>query len=129
MNLTQCVNAYMAVETMMDQELDYQTAYALVCLKKDLQNPVAFYQREECRLMEQYAARDDKGEIIWKGDGRFVLRDPQGGETYREQRKELGMVEATPAITPRRVRLPDRIRPAVLEALEGFLIFGGEEVQ
>lgn len=124
MVLIQCVNAYMAVQTLMDREVDYQTAYAVVMLKKQLQGPVEFYRDEERRLMEEYAARDDRGEIIWKGNGRFVLQDPGTAEEYSRKRKELGMVDVQKEFTRMRVPEPEKIRPAILEALEEFLIFG-----
>lgn len=124
MVLIQCVNAYMAVQTLMDREADYQTAYAVVMLKKQLQGPVEFYRDEEQRLMEEYAARDDRGEIIWKDKGRFVLQDPSRAEEYNRKRKELGMVDVQKKFVRMRVPEPEKIRPAILEALEEFLIFG-----
>lgn len=123
MVLLQCVNAYMAVQALMERETDYQTAYALVCLKKELSGPVEFYQREERRLMEEFAARDEEGKVIWNEGGRFRLRDPEAAQLYRGKRAELDMVEIKQKIIPVRVSRPDRIKPAVLEALDGFLIF------
>lgn len=124
MVLLQCVNAYMAVQTMMERETDYQTAYALVTLKKELSNSVAFYQKEEQQLMEAYAARDEEGKIVRKEGGRFALRDPDAAKEYSAKREKLNMVEVKLSISPIRVPVPERIQPAILEALDGFLIFG-----
>ena len=123
MIMMQCVNAYMAVQTLMDREMDYQTAYALVCLKKQLQGPVEFFQKEERRLMQEYAARDEQGGIVWKEDGRFTLRDNLAAEEYERKRRELGMVEVQKEFIRLRIREPEKIRPVILEALEEFLIF------
>ena len=123
MIMMQCVNAYMAVQTLMDREMDYQTAYALVCLKKELSGPVEFYKREERRRMDEFAARDEDDKGIWNEGGRFQLRDPEAAQLYRSKRAELDMVEIKQNIIPVRVPRPDRIKPAVLEALDGFLIF------
>lgn len=123
MVLIQCINAYMAVQTLMERETDYQTAYALVCLKKELSGPVEFYQQEEQRLMEELAARDENNKIIRNEGGRFQLRDPEAAQLYRRKRAELDMVEIKQKIIPVRVPRPDRIKPVVLEALDGFLIF------
>lgn len=123
MIMMQCVNAYMAVQTLMDREMDYQTAYALVCLKKQLQGPVEFFQKEERRLMQEYAARDEQGGIVWKEDGRFTLRDNLAAEEYKRKRRELGMVEVQKEFIRLRIREPEKIRPVILEALEEFLIF------
>lgn len=128
MVLLQCVNAYMAAQSMMDMELDYQTAYAVVALRRELRGPVEFYQKEERRLLEEYAARDDKGKIIWSESGRFVLQDPVKAEEYEARRRELGTVDVQKEFSPLRVPEPERIRPAILEALDGFLIFGEEEM-
>lgn len=127
MNLTQWVNAYMAVQSMMGEEWDYQTAHALVTLKRRLYPHVVFYQQEERKLVEEYAARDEKGEIIWSGDGRFVFRDPGQGEEYARRRAQLCAVEVQETLTPLKVPKPRRIKPVQLEALEGFMEFGGEE--
>jgi hypothetical protein len=127
MVLIQCVNAYTAMQALMNREMDYQTAYAVVALKRELKDAVAFYREEEYKLVETYAARDDKGQIIRKSDGRFVLQDPMAAEEYSKKRQALGMVEVQKEFTRMRVPEPERIEPAILEALEGFLVFGGEE--
>lgn len=127
MNLMQCANAYMAVMGMMEKEWDYATAYALVELKRELYPHVVFYQQEERKLVERYAARDEKGKILWDGNGRFVFREPERAQEYSARRQELGLVEAEGAFQPRRVSRPESIRPAQLEALEGLLVFEQEE--
>lgn len=127
MNLIQCVNAYIAIQSMMGKEMDFQTAYALVKLKRELYPQVLFYQQEERRLMEEYAAKDEKGQVIWTEAGRFVFQDPERAPEYNAKRQELGAVKAYESFTPLSASRPESIKPAQVEALEGFLQFGSEE--
>lgn len=121
-HLIECVNAHLALSALMDKELDYQTAYAVLGLRRALSEHVAFFKEAERALLEKYAARGEDGEILWEGEGKFVFREPSKCEEFRKQHKELGMVEVS-GIQPFYGRRPKEIRPAVLLALEGFLIF------
>ena len=77
MRLLQCVNAYTAIQSMMSDDLDYQTAYALVVLKKRLLPHVEFYRKEELKLVDCYAEKDSDGKIVWIDANRFGFRDPK----------------------------------------------------
>lgn len=127
MVLLQCVNAYVAVQGMMDKEWDYRTAHALVMLRRELQPHVSYYQQQELRLVDAYAARDQQGKIRWTAEGKFLFRDPKQAEEFGEKRRELGLVEMQEEFKVRKVPAPGMIQPAVLEALEGFLEFEEEK--
>ena len=126
MKLIECVNAYMAAVELSQQDLDFKTAYALVRLKKKLQTQFDFIAKEEAKLTEEYADRDENGEIIWKGPGKFQIRDIKRVEEYSKRREELGDMDVQEEFTPWRAPVPKSIKPANLEALEGFIVFEEE---
>lgn len=125
--LIQCVNAYAALQPLMDQEWDYKTAHALMMLKRRLQPHASFFSQEEMKLAEEFAEKDEDGKIQWKGTGRFAFQDPSRSQEYAGRRMELGMVEVQEAWNPIRASVPASIKPAQLEALEGFIEFYEEE--
>lgn len=127
MYLIQCVNAYTAVLAMTQQEHDYKLAYALTTLKRRLQPHIDFFTQQEFKLVEEYATRDEKGKVILNERGNFTFQDPEKTEEYAERRTALGMVEVNEAFPVLTVPAPKTIKPVHLEALEGFIDFGGEE--
>ena len=56
-----------------------------------------------------------------------MFRDPADGADYEQQRRELGETEITPTHKLVRVRAPEEIKPAHIEALDGFIEFTTEE--
>lgn len=127
MVLLQCVNAYVAVQSLMSKEWDYRTAYALVMLRRELRPHAEYYQQQELALVDIYARKDDKGEVVWTSKDRFAFRDQSKAGEFFEKRRELGLLEVQDEIRPRKVPAPGVIQPAVLEALEGFLEFEEEK--
>ena len=127
MKLNQTVNAYMAVLELSVKDMDYKTAYALVRLKRKLKPHADFFLAEEKKLMEEYAAKDEKGQVIFATPHTFQFRDPAQMEEYNTRHKELEDVEVQEEFSPWRVSAPKSIRPAHLEALEGLLDFGAPE--
>ena len=127
MRLLQCVNAYTAIQSMMFDELDYQTAYALVVLKKRLLPHVEFYRKEELRLVNNYAEKDEEGKIKWVDTNRFAFKDSKQVEEYATKFNDLCAVIVQWSYEPLSVPIPERIKPSALEALECFLNFGDGE--
>lgn len=123
MYLKQCVDAYGAVLTMMEKEWDYATAHALVTLKRKLQPHADFFTKEEMKLAKEYAKLDKKGNITLTERGTFLFREPGKAGEYAARRTELGTVEVQEEFKPMHVPMPERITPAQLDALEGFLTF------
>lgn len=122
MILIECVNAYMAVQALMEIECDYRTAHALVCLKKQLLPHVEFFASEERKLVEAYAAKDEGDRVKMEG-ARFIFADGADAAEYARLRTELGAVEVEERFAPLHVSLPERIKPIYVEALERFVIF------
>lgn len=127
MKLVECVKAYGAVLELSEKDWDYKTAYALVTLKRRLEEPVGFYNQEELKLVAEYAQKDEKGKIRLDERGTFPFAQPERAGEYLQKRQELGQVEADWNHKPLKVPAPKSIKPAQLEALEGFLDFEEEE--
>lgn len=127
MKLIEVVNAYLAADEMSREKLPYAVSLALVKVKRALKDEFDFFVEQESKLVAQYAAQDSRGNIRMRPDGRFVLRDPADGADYERQRRELGETEIAPTHKLVRVRAPEEIKPAHIEALEGFIEFMTEE--
>lgn len=125
MYLIECVNAYLAATQMQQKETDYQTAYALLEVKRELQSSVDFFREEELKLVKKYAKTDENGQVQWLENERFAFDDPEGAERFQKERKMLCMTQ-TDEPKPRHAPIPERISPAQLEALEKFIRFGEE---
>lgn len=127
MRLEQCVRGYMTAAALENREWDYKMAHGLMMIKNRMKPHAEFYAREEKKLAEEYAARDDRGEILWAGNGAFRFARPEEAEEYSRRREELGATEVEEEFRRLRVPEPEKIRPAHLEALHPFLLFGEEE--
>ncbi len=125
MYLIECVNAYLAATQMQQKEMDYQTAYALLKIKRELQPSVDFFRDEELKLVQKYARTDENGQIQWLENERFAFEDPAGAEQFQKERERLCMTQ-TDEPERRHAPIPERISPAQIEALEKFIGFGEE---
>ena len=92
MYLIECANAYLAAVQLQQKEMDYQTAFAVMMVKKQLQSHVEFLQNEELKLAEKYAEKDEKGNIKWTERGTFY-RDADAAAGYQRERRALGMTQ------------------------------------
>lgn len=123
MLILKAVAAYMAAMQLMEQELDYKTAHALVLLKSRLQPHVDYYSHEEMKLAQAYGRKDEDGRLDMNDAGRFTLESPEAAEEFNRKKLELAQVEIQEEWEKLRVPQPERIKPAVLEALQDFLEF------
>ena len=122
MVLLEGVAAYMAVESLMEQECPYKTAHALILIKKKLRPHVEFFAQEEKKLVELYGQRDEKGNICLEGRS-FRFRSDVDPREYERKRAELCDVEIEEVFEKVHAPTPAVISPAHLEALEKFIIF------
>ena len=125
MYLIQYVNAFLACEHLMEKELDFKTAHALVMLRQKLKLHVDFFAAEEGKLAKEFARLDSDGKIELSDGGRFFLREGADEESHRKKRQELCMLEVED-ISPMHAGKIGEVRPSVLEALVGFLEFETE---
>lgn len=121
--LIRCVNAFMSVNGLMEQEWDYSSAYALTRLRRALQPHVDFFVQEENKLTMQYGKKNEEGQVSFTPRGTFLFEDPAQAGQYEARRTELGNVEVELDWEERTLPQPQRIRPVQLEALEGFVKF------
>lgn len=127
MLLIQCVNAYMATVYLMEKEWDYKTAYTLAELKRALQPHVDFFIQEEQKLIQEYGKKDEKGHVAFTEKGTFRFASAEDAPKYNAKRFELGQVPVEMKWKVKKLPRPERIKPVHLEALEGFIDFGGED--
>lgn len=123
MLLIQCITAYTAVLALSEQEMNYETALALVVLKKRLAPHVEFFAGKERALIDEYGKRDDAGKLIRSGQDGFVLDETKDLREYAARRAELSATNVPEDFEPLHAPSPQQIKPAHLEALEGFICF------
>ena len=121
--LIRCVNAAMAVNGLMEQEWDYESAYALARLRRTLQPHVDFFVQEEYKLARQYGKKDGEGQVCFTRRGTFLYEDPDQAAEYNAKRLELGAVEVDLEWEETVLPQPERIRPMQIEALAGLVKF------
>ena len=120
--LMEAVKANLAAQEMERQALPYTLALALVKVRQATAAEMECYAAEEQKLVEQYAAKDESGNIRMAGT-RFVYKDPAARAAYEAARKALGET-ATEIRLPRlKASPPERISPGALEALSRFIEF------
>ena len=122
MILLKAVTAYIAVQQLMEREMDYESAHALVVLKGRLKEHAEFFMAEEQKLAQEYGAKNEDGRVTIDEHGRFRMRDEAAGAEYNRKRRELAAVNVED-IEPVTVHRIDRISPAQIEALEGVVVF------
>lgn len=122
-SLIQCVNAWAAVQGLMEQEWDYPSAHALTQLRRALKPHADFFLEEELKLTERYGKKGEDGQVQFTPRGTFLFHDPNQAGEYNAKRLELGGVEVELDWEERALPCPERVRPVQLEALEGFIRF------
>ena len=71
-------------------------------------------------------AEDEKGNVKWTERGTFPYRDADAAAGYQKERRALGMTQVEDDCTVQHAPVPEKITPMQLEALEKFIVFGGE---
>ncbi len=125
MLLIQCVTAYTALTALSKQEMPHKAALAMVLAKKRLAPHVEFYVEKERELVETFAKRDEKGDVIKTGENSFALDTNKDIGEYSRRSRELASTEIPEPIEPIKAPFPDKISPAHIEALEGIIEFEG----
>lgn len=125
MLLIKCITAHLVLNELMEKEMDYKSAHSIMMLVRALKPHVEFYAAEEQKLVERYALRDGDGKIIFDGNS-WTISDISLVPDYKREINSLGSLEIEGFEAPVRVTATPSIRPRQLEALEGFIEFGGE---
>lgn len=126
MKLIEVVNAYLAADEMSRETWPYAVALAVVKVKRAVKDEVDFFLGMERELVGKYADTDERGNIRMTAPTRFAFKDPAAAADYERERRELEQTEVAPTWTTMRVKAPEAIKPAALEALAGFIEFVGE---
>lgn len=122
MTLEKALGYYKAIEELSQIEMDCASAYAVVRLKKKLKDHVDFFIAEEMKLVQTYGKRNAGG-IVEINEGTFRFDDDQKALEYRRKRKELGAVQLDTNVNPVKITAPAKLRPALIEDLEGLVEF------
>ena len=131
--LIRCVNACMAVNYLSQMEWDYKTAFTLARLRRALQpqSLFSFSHRKSISgtvlLMVKVSLSPLSLIHISEPTRRsYIFKDPADAPEYNTRRFELANVETEIDWKPAAVPEPQKIKPIHLEALEGFIRFGGD---
>ena len=83
-------------------------------------------QHADLKLTQEFGQLDEKGNVAFTERGTFLFKDPADAPEYNTRRFELANVETEIDWKPAAVPEPQKIKPIHLEALEGFIRFGGD---
>ena len=120
--MMEAVRAHLAAKEMSRQILPYTLALAMVKVKQATQAEMDCYAAEEQKLVEQYAARDESGNIVIR-NGRFAFQNPEDRPAYEAARNKLVETVTDISLPPLTATPPDNITPEALEALSVFIKF------
>lgn len=123
MTLQQCVKAYVALNTLMDKECDFKTAYAFSKLHAKLKPSVEFFMEKEQELVNEFSAKDSNGNAVMTGNGQFALAPDKNPAEFAKRHAELENVEVGEDTVKLKVSPPESISAANILALEDFLDF------
>lgn len=130
MILLKCVAAYEAAKKLKDTELDFSAAYALMMLMRELEPRAKAYMEGEMKLAKKYGKKDENGDVIFGDRGSFEFASPEASKAFMKERDGLAGYEVKDLkIEPFRIKPPEKITPAILEALDGFIIFEQTEAK
>ena len=123
--LIKIIRAFRPLCGLMEEASDYQTAFALVSFKRALIPHIEFFNDTERKLIEKYARRDDKGEVILD-NGQYTIDAGNRAEFIKRKTELDGVTAEIPDMKLKKA--PASISAADLEALMEIIHFpeGGE---
>lgn len=127
MTIKQYVRAYMALNTLMDKEFDFKTAYTLSKLHAKLKPSVEFFIKKEQELVDEFSDKDNAGVATLSDNGQFIFAKDKDPVEFTRLHNELENVEVDEDISKERIKAPKFISVSNLMALEGFLDFAFDE--
>lgn len=71
----------------------YKLIRQLATLKKRADEEFAFYTEQEKRIVTEYAAKDEKGQIVFLDGGRVKLRDAEAKTAFDSEIDKLNNTE------------------------------------
>ena len=120
----QAVRAYLALEAMAKEDIKISpgVGMCLIRLKRKLKPEMESFAEAEQKLVQQYAERDDNGNIQWVEQGRFAMTSEQS-EAYLRDLEEINNAEIKLMIDPVDIRGEEiRLSLEAIEALDGLVV-------
>ena len=127
MILLKVVTAYAALSDLMQKEFTFAEAYRLLKLKQKLQPAADFYLEKEKELAAACGQKDEAGRLIVSAGGEFPFINEETGRKFQEKKRELALTEIKEDWEAVGINAPEKIKPAVIEALMGFVDFQGKD--
>lgn len=124
MKLIKVINAYFAVCQLMDREYDGKLSYALYKTKSRLASDYSFFSGKEHELANKYGKVDENNVVIIE-NGVVAFENENAKKAFDNDKKALFMLDVDYEYKPITSQLPDKIEGVFIEALEGFIDFGG----
>lgn len=113
----------MALNTLMDKECDFKTAYTLSKLHAKLKPSVEFFVEKEQELVNEFADKDSPGAAMTSGNGQFLFAKGKNPAEFTRLHNDLENVEVGEDVTRECIKAPEFISASNLMALEEFLDF------
>ena len=113
MKLIEVFEVQKAIADIENQELDYESAYRIACMKAKLAPNAEFYSREEKKLVEDYGVRNEDGSLIIKGNQ--IQIPSEKIPEFSEKKNNLNNVEIDVGEKP--LIKVSKVKPSTLESL------------
>lgn len=130
MKLDKIIEAYKALDGVRRLKLPYPKARAIKKLYDTVLPEVEFYSQEEQKLCLQYALKDDNGQPVVVDGNRIKFAAEAEAQAYLSEINRLNNldvpIEAEPICIIDAEMSNQCISAADIEALSGFIVFGGE---
>jgi hypothetical protein len=128
MTLAQVRDAFTAIQELMKHKLKVTTALTVRQIFRALQPLAQDYMEIQSKQIEEFGARDEDGNLIQPGPGRFELADPEAYlaaiETLDTQEREIENLPTIKVAEIEHLELEGWVLDGLIEA--GILDIGAE---
>lgn len=123
MKMIEAVRAHQALLELKNKELNYEFAVAVLRAIRETSVVAEVFGKGEAKLVEKYAKRDEKGDILWTDNRTFSFANIADSENYNKEKNALSETEVLSDFKPILVNHPAMISPAILEAITCMIAF------
>lgn len=117
----------MALESLLNIEYDFKSAYCFARLHSRLKPHVEFYLRKEQELINEFSEKEDDGSVQFTADGRFVFASGKNPGEFAKLHSDLDNIEVDEGFTADSTKAPRTMSASTILALEGFIDFIPDE--
>ena len=94
MKLVEIINAVIPLRNLSEVRFtSFKKAREIALLRKKVEEEADFYSKEETKIVEQYAVRNEKGEVDFLDGGRIKLKTKEDKEAFEKAIAELRSLE------------------------------------